>query len=843
MGRRVRIMSALVAGTLAFVVGTSTAHAILKSDQYKCQTAIAKEGASYLTKKLKLIQKCKDADLATPGSCAAPDPAAIQKLEDKLAAGLAKKCAFDKLGPGFDAPNIAALGFPGPCTDANPGDEFTLADLQDCIKDSHDAALSGVCFGGTNLGEACTTLANCPDQGPGTSCRGIVGVEYDTTLSGPLTGDTLKCQREVAKNSAKFLSTLLKNVQKCRNDLLNCKDENGTTVCKLSGLSAQSCATNNPKTASAITKARDKALAAIESKCAAADLVTLKLCEPDQATAADAATCEIEFHQDIADNPDPTAPSDLIDFQYAQRGTCGDNRQNQVSEECDGLADTACPGLCGGSLGFFPCLCQNVPRTRVIEHANADLDNGYKGNSHDSGIVEGGGYVTDLWDCDGPGGPDTECAVGPSCSLPPHSACSPLPGATGAAANADTVCANLGQGTCRKTPGGSTGPHCEIEFKKRCKTDPDCPTAGDRCVTVEHGAPLPLVSGGVSVCVVNTFTEDVVGTTDLATGGGSVRLRQNSATWAGGDQRQPCPVCGGFCSGPGGSGGPGVRSLCTTDADCSNGAFCVTENICSWGPDMDQPCRVNPPGGGPTEFFGNPSRDCRMGGTQLYGTIDILFNPATTSATSQTANFDCGPVAGFQNKVCAGGTNEHRPCTVASECPGGTCNEQCFCPLVPSNTTSKPNDCEPACLGGALDSQPCTIDDDCPGGFCHAADCRENPLDTDSAQEGLCTAGPFNGRCSVNTFVNCNPNQGNTDCEAPICTFCEPGETCNLVQRECFVNPTRTRVGVASLVPGERISAALFCISASGSSSVDGVAGLPGPGAITQPTTTIEVGF
>src|SRR5688572_6304714 len=99
MGRRVRIMSALVAGTLAFVVGTSTAHAILKSDQYKCQTAIAKEGASYLTKKLKLIQKCKDADLATPGSCAAPDPAAIQKLEDKLAAGLAKKCAFDKLGP------------------------------------------------------------------------------------------------------------------------------------------------------------------------------------------------------------------------------------------------------------------------------------------------------------------------------------------------------------------------------------------------------------------------------------------------------------------------------------------------------------------------------------------------------------------------------------------------------------------------------------------------------------------------------------------------------------------------------------------------------------------------
>jgi hypothetical protein len=104
MGRRVRLGSALVAGTLAFVVvGTSTAHAILSQTGYKCQTAIANEAGKYVKGKLKLIQKCKDANLATPGSCLAPDAAALTKLDDKLSSGLAKKCSFDGLGDNLRA--------------------------------------------------------------------------------------------------------------------------------------------------------------------------------------------------------------------------------------------------------------------------------------------------------------------------------------------------------------------------------------------------------------------------------------------------------------------------------------------------------------------------------------------------------------------------------------------------------------------------------------------------------------------------------------------------------------------------------------------------------------------
>ena len=136
MGRRVRILSALVAGTLAFVVGTPTAYALDNTDDIKCQAAIAKEATSFVTKKLKLIQKCKDAELAEPGSCPTPDPVALGELEQKLLDGLAKKCSFN---PGVSDDNhLATIGFPGPCPDVNPANGFTIGDLQACILATHN---------------------------------------------------------------------------------------------------------------------------------------------------------------------------------------------------------------------------------------------------------------------------------------------------------------------------------------------------------------------------------------------------------------------------------------------------------------------------------------------------------------------------------------------------------------------------------------------------------------------------------------------------------------------------------------------------------------------------------
>ncbi|MEB2285656.1 MAG: hypothetical protein OZ922_13340 [Myxococcales bacterium] len=841
MGRSLRVLSVLATGALVLVVGTPTAHgAILGKPRYQCQAAIAKEAGKYVNGKLKLITKCNDLRLAG-GSCSAPDAAALQKLAAKLDAGLAKKCSFT---PGTDDDNLAVIGFPGPCFDADASNGFTISDLQACIKNSHDRILQGVCDGGTNQDASCTVDGDCAGGG---TCRSIERLVYDPSIAGPLSGTSLSCQKEVAKQSLKLVKTVLGSVQKCRNGLLNCKIDTKTdaTICKLSGFAASTCATSDPKTKSTIDKARAKAIAAITAKCTDSDATALKLCEPDQTTGAGAATCEADGLQVFVDNPNAAELSDLIDYEYASPGTCGDNRKNRPAEECDGADDQACPGQCGAPLGLFPCLCLDVPRSRVVEHATADLDNGWTGQSHDSGIVEGGGYVSDLFDCDGPGGPDTICTVGPSCTNPPHSPCSPGPSEV---KTGDQICATLGQGTCRMTQGGMQGPHCEspLTFKRRCRPDQnDCPDFGDRCVTTAHGAPLPIVSGGVAVCVVNVFTEDVVGTTNLATGESSVRLRQNSSTYSGGATQQPCPVCGGFCSGPGGIAGPNTRNLCSSNADCKPGSYCVTDNVCSWGPDMDKPCRPDTPFGGTTEYFGHPSVDCRMAGS-LLGTIDVLFNPSTTAVATKTANIFCN-TPGFNNKVCAGGANEHRPCTANSECPGGTCNDQCFCPNTQGEIGQKPNACFAACLGGANDAAPCNDDSECdpPNGFCHIGDCRPNPNDPDNPDypnppytEGLCTVSPPTKVCSAHPFLTCADE---SFCRPPTCPYCDPNETCDLLPRQCFTNPTYTRVGVPG-VP-DRTTAATFCLTKTSSAAVNAVAGLSGPGGIKNPTTVTNTGF
>ena len=53
----------------------------------------------------------------------------LVKAEEKLTSGIEKAC---------DGVVLEALGFPGQCTDAN-GAPFTLADLQQCMLDTHRA--------------------------------------------------------------------------------------------------------------------------------------------------------------------------------------------------------------------------------------------------------------------------------------------------------------------------------------------------------------------------------------------------------------------------------------------------------------------------------------------------------------------------------------------------------------------------------------------------------------------------------------------------------------------------------------------------------------------------------
>jgi len=790
------VLAAVVLVVATWLIEQPAGQAQLSLPERRCLQGVAKAASTFVQKTMLVLQKCRETNLRHPGLCQAADASAkITALESKLGVKIDSRC---------DLMNVFALanvGYPGRCTDADPADGFTLADVKACMWTSHESAADN-----------------------------LIESEYGTT-AGPLRDSgVFACQHALGKNMAKFTGARLKALQACRNAIL---------AGKLSASDPELCATAYAPTASAITKATSKAVDSILARCADAQVAALDICDPNAGTVVGAVTCLLARHASTVDN--------LVAYEYAAQPRCGNNIVDALDEECDGTDAGACQGACGAPGGNFPCLCLGRAREGVIEHANADNDTGWSGQSHDMRMVEGGGYVLDLYDCDGPGGPDTVCTVGPSCASPVLGVNAPC--------TKDSDCGQ--NGPCRKER-TAVGPHCNLDIQQACGDDSDCPGPGNFCLKHFRGPPLPLSAGGVSGCVVDVFSEDITGTTNLATGATSVRLRQRSFTHLGPSIEQPCPVCGGFC----GDALSGPRDLCTSDADCVAGPLrkravpCVTVSLCSFGPNVDELCRPDPPFGGTTEFFGTTSVDCPpLPGANISGDgLDILFDPATTGAASLAPTVQCTlPV--FASRACVGGLDQGRPCTVDSECAGGTCNHQCHCP-----GQQKPNDCGAACVGGDSDAQPCADDSQCPGGFCHAGDCRENPADPDGANEGVCTVGPMSGICSIHTFKSCSDDgdcqpdaSACTDLHTPFvcctgpgtgtcgCTSCTAGETCTLMRRECFVNGAITRTGVVH--PTDPTSVGVFCVPATSSAAINTTAGVPGPGALRQPQTLVLTGF
>lgn len=781
----------------ALVLGSAPqAHAVLSPILAVCRQGVAKLSLKFTAKKMGLSQKCYAKNLAAPGSCSLTGLATtIDTLKTVLRDGIAVKCPAGTFTP---ATLMGLLDYPGKCEDANLADGFTLTDLQDCMVNSH---------------------ADAADR--------LLAIEYNA--AGPLDNATLKCQATIGKTALKYLATKLAGVQKCRNSV-----ELGK-----SPLLGPDCATADATVAAKIAKVDTGTRASIAAKCATPTLVqNTGICGNSECTAfcgtcdaTCAANCIIATHGDAADDV-AIDSADLIDFEYATAPVCGDGVRNTLDEECDG-ADNPCPGACGLPTSHFPCLCLDTVRERVVEHKEADLDNGWTGTSHDAGIVEGGGYVANLYDCDGPGGPDTLCTVGPTCAGGTHPAC-----------QTDAQCNAFAIGPCR-IDRTAVGPHCNLDVQTACTSDTDCPGFYNFCLKQFHGPPLPLAAGSIEVCVLNVFSENVVGTKELTTGASAVRVRQRSITHLTGAST-PCPVCGGFCQAA--AGDIASRHLCSTNADCADVASntCVTAPVCSYGPNQDKACRTDPPFGGPTNLFGNPSVDCIPApASNISGPgLDILFNPATTETVSMLPSFQCAQEPAFSGKTCAGGTNNGASCTADSVCPGATCTDQCYCAGT-GTFHPKPNDCDAACVGGANDPNQCSVNSECPGGFCHPGDCREDLSAPAGLQpnEGGCTV-TFEGHCSVHAAKTCNTTP---ECQPPACPTCSPTEVCNITNKNCFINsgtvaiPGIVRAGIED--PDNPVSASLFCIAATSAGSVNSTAGLPGPGALRQPTSTFDTGF
>ncbi len=851
----VRTHRIAVAAALAFAIAVPNAHAQLNKEQEKCLQTVAKSGAKYVKAHMKERSKCADKNLKTTGGCdLIKRGEKLAKAETKLRSGIDKKCGVAT----FTSDSLLIIGYPGKCADGTGG-QFTALDLETCIFETH-----------RDIAEALIALEYGSNAGDGVS-------DFATQAGDPAQGKLLvSCQKEIAKNSQKITTTVLKEISKCRNSLL---------AGKTSGFAPVDCGDNpiEPKPKEKIDKTETKARDKILGKCTDAELAQLDACDTGSGpilTATPAVDCLIQEHHDAADNPDQGDGVDLIDIEYAQAALCGDNITNDAlasvgrvgnfvlgdpPEECDGTDDTACPGQCGAPGTSFECQCLTTPRLRVFEHDNGDLDNGWTGISHDqTAVITGSGYTVALRDCDGPGGPDTVCTVGPSCALAPNGPCV-----------SDANCVGGGN-FCRKLD-TAQGPHCNGTIQTPCVNHAGCPS-DSFCRKTLTSTPRGATAGGTAVCNVDIFSEDVVGTHDLATGAGALRLRRDSLTFfGGGTLDQPCPVCGGFCNAPP-SSGVGMRRRCAADADCfgvpdvGQPGTCVTANICSWGANVDQPCRPDPPHGGASIFFGTTSVDCQpISGNDISGGgLDILTNPAVTGTTTLLPSFTC-TAPGFGGNACRAGTNTGQLCAADSECIGGgagSCTGQCFCPTGPPSTPQAPNACHSACVGGANDSLICTGDPQCPGGFCHFGDCRAstNPDvcvggtnnaaacgaesdcpggqcgDFTSTQEGFCASGPIDQLCSVSNYrqcfndLQCRPSSVGGSCEA-----CGETETCVASVRQCFVNSGITRQGTPG--PVNRSTAGIFCIPGTGNNAIDGVGGFTGPGTSVQPMTLSITGF
>jgi hypothetical protein len=301
-----------------------------------------------------------------------------------------------------------------------------------------------------------------------------------------------------------------------------------------------------------------------------------------------------------------------------------------------------------------------------------------------------------------------------------------------------------------------------------------------------------------------------------------------------------CPGLNARCSSPSFDaclGGPFDGQLCTTDLECGLGSQCTTRargdgNAC----DEDSDCASGDCGGNPSVCGNGSTGACSIrrctGGTNAG---QICTQPAACTGGGSCPTATPCEVGG---PACSEGECLAMDCTTALDCDNGaTCDNAC------------PNGrCTPLCLErGVCDSGDrqgkfCAVDDQCVGG---------GTCIPDDAEEGSCANGSFN-HCDgpgwefklclpgdVNTQNSCaagvNGILGDTD-DNPGAGFCRADVS------NCFINNGATEGGSTLNGKGDATntySVATFCIPASTSDAVNTTAGLPGPGRIRQPSVVV----
>jgi len=734
------------------------------ADPVACKRAVEQSTAKFVQAKMKALQKCNDAVVSnvSPGPC--PDAKAsakIAKAETKLRTTIDGKCGGldHSCGTGGDDESLASIGWNiGTCPN------FENGACNNAIANCDDVSQCLVCIGEKAVDQAIQLYYGSLDQGASAS-------------------DVIGCQRSIGKNTGKFFAAKSKALQKCEDGVIK-------------GTVAGPCP-DAVKAAPAIAKAESKKRAGICKACGGAD----RSCgggddlTPTQigftsscpsVTIPGGASCAhaITTVQDIVDCVDCVTEfkADCIDALTVPElksypSQCNTNAPTPLPT----VTPTPTSGGGGPTVTPTPGGGGGCPTSLSFEAdgSAADLDTGWTGQSHDSKVINNGKLTLAVSGC---GSPAPSCG---QCNL------------NGPIANAGGTASN--------------NHRCVGDTSIQCTTDGDC-GANAPCAFF-FGAPLPLSSGGVSVCVVNQVTSAVTGTADLVSGNSATSVNLLSRVHNGPTVDQPCPVCG--------TGGFGTTSTCSS------------------GPRAGLACTVN----GTSALFGSTSYDCTPLPGANVGNLQLGLNLSTglTTRTLSAANPGC-TAPGFTSEKCF--------CNTCNGPGVSPCATNADCPISGGN----PGICGgKRCKGGSNVGAPCTVNSECPSSACGTfgkatqpnecddGTCSPNtPPDNDSVNEGICNAGPFEQFCAIQSYRGC---AANSDCPAP-------GDTCtNGRFRQCFTDNGAIGGSVqAQGMPDPPVNnvahpklGSLFCIPPTAADAVNSVAGLPGLGRLTLPGTGVFV--
>jgi hypothetical protein len=258
---------------------------------------------------------------------------------------------------------------------------------------------------------------------------------------------------------------------------------------------------------------------------------------------------------------------------------------------------------------------------------------------------------------------------------------------------------------------------CSNDTSKTCTADGDC--SGGTCAFI-FGAPLPLSSGGVPVCVTNRVDGAITGTANPDTGSGASTANLISAVFTGLTVDQPCPRCS----------GAGFNQAGTCSGGDRNGLACTVH--------------------GTSAQFGNTSLDCPPTAGANIGNLSIALNPTTGTSTLSPSK-TCTSIP-FNGKACYCQGQKQ-----ANACDDAICTD--------------PNGTGGTCTGGPFDQfcsiqtfRGCLSDADCPAG---AGNCQGAPtVRPCSGQTDSTTFAITNAMKRVGTASPTNPTLASTFCIA-----------------------------------------------------------------------------